>query len=288
MRITRSTNWRPTRTLPAVALLMALVITLMTAITSPSAAGPPTLASQQNPTIVLVHGAFSGPTAWTEVAGKLRRDGYRVVTPTLALDGVAGDVATVRDSLDAISGPKVLVGHSYGGFVVSNASAGRSDVRGLVYTAAFVPDQGDTIATLGLGYQPAAFLTPGHLIIQPTLEAIINPVYFRQDFAHDLNPKVAAAMAAAQGPTSLLILGTPSGPVGWHDLPAWYAVSGTDRIIDPALQRWMAYRAGSKVITFDDASHAGGFTHYATRFTRLIEQAATTTSPTATPTAARR
>lgn len=277
MRITRSTNWFPTPALLAT-LVVALVAALLAVITPPSAAQSAARATQQSPTIVLVHGAFSGPSAWTEVAVKLRRDGYHVVTPSLALDGVAGDVATVRDALDMISGPKILVGHSYGGFVVSNAAAGRSDIRGLVYTAAFVPDQGDAIASLGSGYQPPAFLTPGHLIVEPTLKAIINPVYFRHDFAQDLNPKLAAAMAAAQGPTSLLILGTPSGPVGWHDLPSWYAVSDADRVIDPELQRWMANRAGSRIITFDDASHAGGFTHYATRFTRLIELAATTTS----------
>ena len=271
MRVTRSTTSSST---PAL-LVVVLVAALMAAITPPSVAKQ----AAQRPTIVLVHGAFSGPSAWTEVAGKLRRDGYVVATPALALDGLAGDVATVRSTLDAITGAKILVGHSYGGFVVSNSAAGRTDIHGLVFTAAFVPDEGDAIASLGLGYQPPAFLTPGHLIVEPTLKATINPIFFRHDFAHDLNPKAAAAMAGSQGPTSLLILGTPSGPVGWHDLPSWYAVSDADRVIDPALQRWMANRAEATIVTFDDASHAGGFTHYATRFTRLIEQAATTTSP---------
>lgn len=267
MRVTRSTHWFPMPALLAVTLLAILLATIAPA----GAARPPT---GQRPTVVLVHGAFSGPSAWTEVTDRLRRDGYQVVTPALALDGVSGDVDTVRAALDATEGPKILVGHSYGGFVISNASAGRTDVHALVYTAAFVPEQGDSIASLGVGYAPPAFLAPGHLIVEPTLEAIINPVFFRQDFAQDLNPKLAAAMAATQGATSLAILGTPSGPVGWHDLPSWYAVSDADRVIDPALQRWMAYRAGSTIVTFDDASHAGGFTHYAARFTRLIEQAA--------------
>ena len=82
-------------------------------------------------------------------------------------------------------------------------------------------------------------------------------------------------MAAAQTPTSLSILFTPSGPPAWRDLPSWYAVSGADRVIDPALQRAMASRAGATVVTFDDASHAGGFTHYSSRFVKLVEQAAT-------------
>ena len=102
------------------------------------------------------------------------------MTPALALHGVAGDVATVQSALDAIAGPKILVGHSYGGFVVSNASAGRSDVPALVYTAAFVPDQGETINDLGAGYAPPAFLAPpfppGHLLFdQDGLAGLAGP-----------------------------------------------------------------------------------------------------------------
>jgi pimeloyl-ACP methyl ester carboxylesterase len=190
-------------------------------------------------------------------------------------------VATVRSTLDTIPGPKILVGHSYGGFVVSNASAGRSDVRALVYTAAFVPDQGETINDLGAGYAPPAFLAPpfppGHLLFDQLGLAVIDPTHFRDDFAQDLNPKLAATLAAAQTPTSLDILFTPSGPVGWHDVPSWYAVSGADRVIDPALQRAMAERAGSTVVTFEAASHAGGLTHYSARYVKTMEGAAAAT-----------
>ncbi len=253
---------------------LTLLVSAMAAWTPPAASA----SSDSKPTIVLVHGAFSAPSAWDRVVARLHKDGYTTVTPALGLTGVAGDVATVRSALDAIPGPKILVGHSYGGFVVSNASAGRSDVRALVYTAAFVPEQGETINDLGVGYAPPAFLAPpfppGHLLFDQSGLAVIDPAHFRADFAQDLNPKLAAALAASQTPTSLDILFTPSGPVGWHTIPSWYAVSGADRIIDPDLQRAMAARAGSTVVTFDDASHAGGFTHYATRFGKLIEQAA--------------
>jgi pimeloyl-ACP methyl ester carboxylesterase len=258
------------RTLALVAAVIAALLSLVGFAPQTSA-----YASPPRPTIVLVHGAFSAPSAWGEVSAALDKDGYTTVTPALTLTGVADDVATVRAALDAIPGPKILVGHSYGGFVVSNAAAGRSDVAGLVYTAAFVPDQGETISGLGVGYAPPAFLAPGHLLVDQNSFATINPANFRDDFAQDLNPKLAGSMAAAQTPTSLSILFTPSGAVAWRDLPSWYAVSAADRVIDPELQRAMAARAGSTVVTFDDASHAGGFTHYSARFVKLIEQAAT-------------
>jgi pimeloyl-ACP methyl ester carboxylesterase len=230
------------------------------------------------PTIVLVHGAFAGPSSWDEVVAGLQKDGYSTVTPTLDLASVSGDVAVVRATLDGITGEKILVGHSYGGFVISNPAFGRSDVLGLVYTAGYVPDEGDSIVSLSEGYAPPAFLAPGHLVFDPFPFAIIDPAFFREDFAQDLNPKLAATLAAAQRPVSLEILFTPSGPVAWRELPSWYAVSGADRVIDPALQRWMAQRAGATVVEFDDASHAGGFTHYDSRFVKLIEQAVQATS----------
>lgn len=239
---------------------------------------PTTAHADPSPTIVLVHGAFAGPSSWDEVVAGLQKDGYSTVTPTLDLASVAGDVATLRSALDGISGDKILVGHSYGGFVISNAAFGRSDVLSLVYTAGFVPDDGDSIVSLGEGYAPPAFLAPGHLVFDPFPFATIDPAFFREDFAQELNPKLAAALAAAQRPTSLEILFTPSGPVAWHELPSWYAVSGADRVIDPALQRWMAQRAGATVVEFDDASHAGGFTHYESRFVKLIEQAVPATN----------
>ncbi len=108
--------------------------------------------------------------------------------------------------------------------------------------------------------------------------SLIAPAFFRQDFAQDLSPKLAATLSAHQRPTNLSLFFTPSGPVAWHSLPSWYAVSGADRIVDPALQRALAQQIGATTVVFDDASHAGGFTHYATRFVKLIEQAALATA----------
>ena len=115
-------------------------------------------AAESDPTIVLVHGAFASPAGWDGVAAALQKDGYQTATPALGLASVSDDVAIVRSTLDSIPGDKILVGHSYGGFVITNAASGRSDVRGLVYTAAYVPDSGETINSLSVGYAPGAFL----------------------------------------------------------------------------------------------------------------------------------
>jgi pimeloyl-ACP methyl ester carboxylesterase len=190
---------------------------------------------------------------------------------------VADDVAIVRSTLDSIPGDKMLVGHSYGGFVITNAASGRTDVRGLVYTAAYVPDGGETINSLSVGYTPGAFLA--HLVLAPSLPFVIDdPQFFPEDFAQDLNPKLGAEIAAQQRPTSLGLFVTPSGPAAWHTLPSWYAVSAHDRAIDPALQRFMAQRAGSTTVEFAAASHVGGLTHYKARFVKLIEQASGATA----------
>src|SRR4029077_2266181 len=227
------------------------------------------------PTIVLVHGGWAGPQGWSRVVRRLNDEGFATVTPTLGLDSLAGDVAIVRQALDGVPGKKVLVGHSYGGEVITNAAFGRSDVVSLVYTAAFAPDQGESLASLGAGYSPPAALP--HLLFSGTPFAspcLIDPAYFPADFAQDLNPNLAAALNAQQRAFNFPIFFSPSGPAAWHNLPTWYAVSGADRMIDPALERAMAARMGAHTVVFEDASHAGGFTHYAARFSKMIEQAA--------------
>jgi pimeloyl-ACP methyl ester carboxylesterase len=258
---------RGERGLIRVGLLIAAALMLSLVFMSTSAR-----AAESDPTIVLVHGAFASPAGWGPVADALHKDGYQTATPALAMESVAGDVAIVRSTLDSIPGDKILVGHSYGGFVITNAARGRTDVRALVYTAAYVPDNGETINDLGVGYAPGAFLD--HLVFAPSFPFVIDdPQSFPDDFAQDLNPKLGAEIAAEQRPTSLGVFATPSGPGAWHDIPSWYAVSAHDRAIDPALQRFMAQRAGSTTVEFSAASHVGGLTHYSARFVKLIEQA---------------
>jgi pimeloyl-ACP methyl ester carboxylesterase len=263
----RSTSAPTAARLFRVAALIAAAVML-----SLSALAATARAARPDPTVVLVHGAFASPAGWDGVAHALHKDGYRTATPALGLASEPDDVAIVRSTLDSIPGPKILVGHSYGGFVITNAASGRSDVRGLVYTAAYVPDAGETINDLGAGYAPGTFLA--HLQLAPAFPFVIDdPRFFPEDFAQDLNPKLGAEIAAQQRPTSLAVFATPSGPGAWHEIPSWYAVSGHDRAIDPALERFMAQRAGSTTVEFSAASHVGALTHYEARFVKLIEKA---------------
>ncbi len=263
-------RWRPPRRLLTIVAAAVLLLSLLPLTAAASAAATRNV----KPAIVLVHGAWADPSGWNQVVSRLHDDGYRTVTPTLDMQSIDGDAATVRAALDGIAGSKLLVGHSYGGVVISNAAAGRSDVLGLVFTAAFVPDQGESILSLGQGFKPPAPLAhlafTGEFFNSP---AFIAPPFFRPTFAQDVPVNQANAMNAAQRPINAPILGTPSGPVAWHDLPSWYAVSGADLVIDPAEQRFMAARAKATTIEFPTASHVGGFTVNASAFTKLIEQA---------------
>jgi pimeloyl-ACP methyl ester carboxylesterase len=265
------------RTAPHRYRAITAIVSFLLALAVVAVAGASVSASDgtSRPTIVLVHGGWAGPGSWSQVVDRLNDDGYATVTPTLGLNTLADDVAIVQQTLDQIPGKKVLVGHSYGGEVITNAAFGRSDVVSLVYTAAFAPDLGESLASLGAGYNPPAALP--HLIFSGTPFAspcLIDPAYFPADFAQDLNPDAAAELSAQQRAFNFPIFFTPSGPAAWHNLPTWYAVSGADRMIDPALERAMAARMGAHTEVFDDASHAGGFTHYASRFSAMIEQAA--------------
>ncbi|MGH2446226.1 MAG: alpha/beta hydrolase [Candidatus Limnocylindria bacterium] len=253
----------------AASALLLLSMLPATALAKPARAG-------DLPTIVLVHGAWAGPSGWDQVVADLQKDGYATATPELDEATLSGDVATVRATLDAIPGDKILVAHSYGGMVISNAGAGRSDVRALVYTAGLVPDEGETAFSVQEGYDQSEALN--HLIFDPFPFAFIDPAFFPQFFCQDLSPKKAAVLNAGQRATGLGALTEPSGPVAWKTLPSWYAISGQDLIIDPDAQAFMSARAGSTVVRFDDASHAGAYTHYASRFVKLIEEAVTATA----------
>ena len=238
----------------------------------------PALADSGNgqPTVVLVHGAWAGPSSWDTVVRRLNEEGFRTATPTLGLTSLSEDAAIVTATLNQIRGKKILVAHSYGGAVISIASAARTDVAALVYSAAFVPDKGDSLLSLGAGFTPSGVIA--HLLwsgapFAPGSLASIDPVYFPQFFAQDLPASQAAALNAAQRPIAFNpVFFTPAGPVGWHQIPCWYQVSGADRMIDPAEERFMGGRACATVVEYP-TSHVGGITLFAGQFASLIERA---------------
>ncbi|WP_043672080.1 alpha/beta fold hydrolase [Streptomyces xylophagus] len=202
--------------------------------------------------VVLVHGGFVDGSGWREVYRMLTDDGFRVSVvqhPTVSL---AGDVAVTERVLDAQDGPAVLVGHSYGGAVVTEAGT-HDKVAALVYIAAFVPDKGESVGTLIADPAPGAPVPP----ILPPVDGFLflDRERFHVAFAGDLPAAEAEFMADSQVPWGLDALGGAIGEPAWRHKPSWYLVATDDRMIPPAVQRAMARRAGSTV-TGTDAGHA--------------------------------
>ena len=202
--------------------------------------------------MVLVHGAFADGSSWSGVTRRLQHDGYTVRAVQLREQSLADDAALVRHALGEIPRPVVVVGHSYGGIVVSEATTGTANVVGLVYVAAFALDQGESIQGTTAGYPPAPALK--HLIVDDQGHATLDPADFVQHFAADVPRDEARALEAAQHPISLSILGTPAGVPGWKTIPSFYQVSTHDEAIDPNLQRFFAKRMGAHTIEIA-ASH---------------------------------
>ncbi|GGN85557.1 alpha/beta hydrolase [Actinoplanes lobatus] len=210
------------------------------------------------PTIVLVHGAFADGSGFAEVARRLLAAGYPVVAAANPLRGLSFDAARVAALLASVDGPIVLVGHSYGGAVISAAAVGNEAVRALVYLGAFVPDTGESAeqlvnqfpgSTVGASLKPVP-LPDGQV------DLYIDPRVFHANFAGDLPEEEAALYAVTQRPASGAALGEPaSGPQAWRTIPSFHLISGADRIIPRAAQEFMAKRAGAEVRVLDGASH---------------------------------
>ncbi|WP_084077734.1 alpha/beta fold hydrolase [Demequina sp. NBRC 110057] len=272
-----SPSFSPARRLIVVAL--ALIATLVaasqaaTASPSPSTAAAPRPAipsaalpaavaetassrghAKPKPTIVLVHGAFADSSGWALVTPALEAAGYPVIAFSNPLRGPQHDAAYLRAFLDTLEGPIVLVGHSYGGVVITNAATGDDDVTDLVYIAAYAPAEGESVQAmnaLGGGHSDVT----NHLVVRPfpgasegDADAYIDPAYFRQLFAQDLPRSVAATMAGSQRPGALAALVAPSGEPAWETIPSWYMVAKNDRIIPPEAERVMADRADATTV----------------------------------------
>lgn len=216
-------------------------------------------------TVVLVHGAFADSASWYGVVPHLQARGLRVVGVANPLRSLRGDADYLGQLVDSMPGPVVLVGHSYGGAVITNAATGRKNVKALVYVAAFVPDAGETALALA-GKFPGGTL--GDALDQPVVLAdggkdlYIQQAKFHQQFAADVPKGDATLMAATQRPIAEAALTQASGAPAWKQLPSWSIFGTADRNIPPAAMRFMSERAGArKVVEVQDASHVVMVSH---------------------------
>jgi pimeloyl-ACP methyl ester carboxylesterase len=217
--------------------------------------------------VVLVHGAFADGSGWRSVADILEHDGFSVSVVQEPETSLADDVAATKRVIDRVNAPLILVGHSYGGAVITQAG-NEPQVRGLVYIAAFAPDSGETVGALLKQQPPAANST----IPSGEGYVIVDPKAYHADFAADLPTREARFMAISQVPISTSAFGTPITNAAWHSKPNWYIVATEDREINPDLERFMARRAGSTTIEVK-GSHAIYMSQPAA-VAKLIEQAA--------------
>jgi len=265
------------------ALFLALVLVTAVSVRHRAANAAVAPTAQPRPTIVLVHGAWADASGWAGVTRRLRAGGYTVVSPANPLRGLAGDAAYLRSLLQTISGPIVLVGHSYGGAVVTNAAAGNPGVKALVYVDAFVPDLGETVLQLAtalpgscLGGDPTKVFDLVPAAPAGDLDLYIKPRLFPGCFANDLTEEDAAILASAQRPVTLSSLVVPTGVPAWRTIPSWYVLGTADRVIPPAEQRAMAERAHAHITTVD-AMHPSMISH-PEEVTGVILEAARATS----------
>jgi pimeloyl-ACP methyl ester carboxylesterase len=210
------------------------------------------MSNTDTPTVVLVHGGFVDGSGWQGVYNQLKKDGHRVSVvqnPTLSL---ADDVAVTKRAIDKTSGPVILVGHSYGGAVVTEAGT-HPKVAALVYIAAFAPDEGESVGSLVAGFPQDGPQPP----ILPPQEGFLflDREKFHASFAGDLSAEEAAFMADSQVPWGVDAAGGTISEAAWRSKPSWYLVSTDDRMIPPPAQREMSARLGSTV-TEVAGSHA--------------------------------
>jgi len=223
-----------------------------------------TISDASSVTVVLVHGAFADSSSWNGVIERLQTDGVRVTAPANPLRGIAHDSAYLASRLEQIPGPVVAVGHSYGGAVISNAG-NAANVVGLVFVAAYAPEDGERLGAVGD--------TSKDSILGPTLvplkypdaagsgvEFIVDPARFREAFAADLSAEQSAVMAATQRPAAEGAFSEPNGAPAWKSTPSWAVVATADKAAGTDVIRSMATRAGA-TITEIDSSHVAMVSH---------------------------
>ncbi|GAA4569075.1 alpha/beta hydrolase [Micromonospora coerulea] len=218
-----------------------------------------TLSGGSNVIVALVHGAFADSSSWNGVVERLQAAGITATCIPNPLRGITEDAAYVASALKQLAGPALAVGHSYGGAVITNAVPQVDNVVGLVYVAAFAPDEGETLMTIESGSKDSVLNSALLPHTYPTAkgteqEFMIDPAKFHDAFAADVSPKDAAVMAATQRPVSALAFAEKSGPPAWKNLPAWSVVATGDKAAGSDVVRSMAQRAKA-TITEEEGSH---------------------------------
>ena len=245
--------------------------------------GPAHAASSvAKPTIVLVHGAFAESASWNGVVDRLLAKGYPVIAAATPLRGVRIDSAYVASIIDSIPGPVVLVGHSYGGVVITNAATGKRNVKSLVYVAGLATAEGESASML-VGRFPGSTLGP--TLAPPTplsdgnKDLYILQSKFHAQFAADVPARDAALMAATQRPIVAAAFDELSGPPAWKSIPSWFIYGSRDKNIPRVLQPFMAERASAKgIVEVNGASHVV-MTSHPEQVAKMIDQAAMSPQP---------
>ena len=217
--------------------------------------------SDETPTVVLVHGAFADASSWNGVVELLLAKGVKVTAPANPLRGIGIDSAYIASVLQQVPGPVLAVGHSYGGAVLSNAATAAENVVGLVYVAAFAPDEGEVLGQVTAGSKDSVLDTalvplryPSGTGGESAVEFTIDPAKFHDAFAADLPAAQSAVLAATQRPVAEAAFSEPSGPPAWKRLPSWAVVASSDTAAGADVVRSMAERAGA-TITALEGSH---------------------------------
>ncbi|QSX73873.1 alpha/beta hydrolase [Lysobacter arenosi] len=224
-------------------LLAGLALAAATALTANASA------QTAKPTVVLVHGAFADASSWNNVIRILKRDGYPVIAVANPLRSVSADGAYLSNLVGSISTPVVLVGHSYGGSVITEAARGHGNVKALVYVSAFAPEAGETAAALSGRFPGSTLgptLAPPVTLPNGGVDLYIQPQKFHDQFAADVPAADAALMAATQRPITEAALNEKSGAPSWDSIPSWFIYGDQDKNIPPKALAFMAQRAHSR------------------------------------------
>lgn len=252
--------------------LLAMILMPATLLAQPRDGSP-----APKPTIVLVHGAFAGSSSWNPVIARLAKDGYPVIAAANPLRSVKGDAQYVSDLVASLPGQVVLVGHSYGGKVISVAAVGRSNVKALVFVAGFAPEVGESAASLGKQFPTGTLeqtLAPPVPLSDGSGDAYIDRAKYWKQFAADVPQADAVVMAANQRPITQSALAEPVAALSWRTVPSWFVWGSLDRNIPAALHAFMAKRAKAReAIQVDGASHVVMVSH-PQKVAELIERAA--------------